>query len=122
MNLVVIAAIALGLLLGAATGYVAGRRVVLFVAESASRPSVVRIFGGAAGLVFLAPSGFAAIVVGGNFGAGLGTSVLPDAIGVPLGLAFGTCAVLAVCLLAGSLSGALLGRGVSAFVALPHVS
>ncbi len=121
MNMVV-SAIALGLLFGAAAGYVIGRRLVLLVAASATRPSVVRISGALAGLVALAPSGFVAIVVGGNFGGSLGAFVLPNAIGVPLGLAIGIAAILGVCLLAGSLCGALLGRGISAFVGRPYIS
>ena len=116
MKTVAFASIGVGLPLGAAVGYAVGRRLVLLLATSTKRPFIVRVSGALAGLAALAPSGFIAIVVGGNFGGSFGAVLLPETIGVPLGLALGIGSILALCLLAGSLSGALLGCGVSAFV------
>ena len=116
MNIAVFASIAIGLFAGAAVGYLISRRLALRLATSSRHPLFVRIFAGVAGLLVLVPSGFLAFVVGGNFGSGVGASLLPEAIGVPLGLALGLGSVLALCLVAVSLLGALLGSGISALV------
>jgi hypothetical protein len=120
MNIVVFASIAIGLLAGAAVGYLVSRRLALRLAASSRHPSFVRAFAGVAGLLVLVPSGFLAFVVGGNFGGGVGAALLPEAVGVPLGLALGLGSVLALCLVAGSLLGALLGSGISALVRGAH--
>ena len=114
------ASIGAGLLLGVAVGYAVGRRLVLLLATSTQRPSIVRVSGTLAGLVALGPSRFIAFVVGGNFGGGIGEVLLGRIVGVPLGIALGIGSILALCLLAGSLSGALLGCGISAFVSRPR--
>ena len=63
MSIVVFASVALGLLLGAAVGYLLSRRLVLRIAASARRPSVVKVSAGLAGLVALAPSAFVAFIL-----------------------------------------------------------
>ena len=120
MNYFVAAAIGMGLLVGALAGYTAGRRIVLWAAEYAQRPTVVRASGGIAGLVAFLPSIFLAFVVGGDLGGGWGAWLLPEAIGVPLGLALGIAAILALGLLVGASFGALLGSGISVFLGRTH--
>ncbi|SRR6266496_3052798 len=120
MNIVVFASIATGLLAGATVGYAISRRLVIRLAASSRHPSLVRAFAGIVGLLVLAPSGFLAFVVGGNFGSGLGAALLSEAIGVSLGLVLGLASVLALCLVVGSVLGALLGSGVGALVRGAH--
>ena len=123
MHNVIFAAIAIGLLGGGAVGYAVSRRLASRLAASSHHPRLVRGVAGVAGLLALVPSGFLTFVVCGNLAIGVGVAFLPGVLGVlgaPLGLALGLGGVLALCLITGSLFGALLGSGISALVSRAH--
>ena len=78
MNLVVFAAIVVGILGGWGAGYVTSRRLVQRVATSAQRPAIAQTAGAIAGFLGLLQSAFLAFIIGGNFGAAIGAGFLAD--------------------------------------------
>ena len=107
---VFIASIA-GLVAGGWFAFAAMRLILGRVAHLRARPEIVRRFAWACCAAFLIPAAIVAFVAGGNFGGALGARRLAqiESLGVAIGIFAGVGLVFAVCLLAASLLGVLLG-------------
>src|SRR5262249_24508894 len=100
-----------GLVAGAWLAFAITRWMLGRVSHLRARSEIVRRFAWACYSAFLVPAAIVSFVAGGNFGGALGARSLAqiESLGVAVGIFGGVSLVFAVCLLAASLLGVLLG-------------
>lgn len=114
MDYAVFLAIALGLSAGAIIGFRSSKVILICLSEPARAPRMVQYCSWIGALLFLLPSFFLSIVVGGTLGGGWGEAATVTVgygfLGVPVGLAVGIAVILGGGIAVGTLIGGLVGR------------
>jgi hypothetical protein len=114
MDYAVFLAIALGLSAGTIIGYRSSKVLPVWLGKPARAPRLVQYCSWTGALLFLLPSLFLSIVVGGTLGGGWGeaatVAVGYGSLGVPVGLAVGITVILGGGVAVGTLIGGMVGR------------